>query len=173
MIVQEIFRDLKELTMRAEKMEQGVEGETKTEAPKEFPRKASSGSGGVTGYSVEARLNYHEPRTISGQIFDNRWSTVHFQQTVPPFGVPSGRRYNSCWYDQTGLFSYQAAQALRWWFLANAEVEFSCLCLETRLIEHEIKYSYSSTGVKAGAVIGGDDRSNIMFGWGEKTPVTT
>lgn len=132
----------------------------------EFPSKGSSGSGTEIAYSVQARLAYHQPRQVCGHLLDLRWTTLYFEKS--PIGVPV--RAGSMARGHCGLLSYQAAQALRWWFLAQAELEFSCLCLETRLVEHRVEYSYSATAARAGAIIGGDDRSNIMFGWGEKTP---
>lgn len=138
--------------------------------PDEFPRKASNGSGSMKGYSVEARYAYPSPKMFAGNLLDARWSTVQFVETIPPFGVPNGRRYSEPWLRNTGLYTYQAAQALRWWFLAAAEAEFSVLCIETRLVEHDIVYSYGSTATKPVALIGGDDRSSIMPDWGKQPP---
>lgn len=137
--------------------------------PDTFPKDSSRGSGGIVAYAVEARLAYYTPRQVAGMLLDTRWRKVEFAETTP-FGVPNGHSYNSPWLRMTGLFEYQAAQALRWWFLAQAEVEFSCGCVETRLIEHEINYSYTSTAKKAVAPIGGEDRSAIMPDWGVKPP---
>lgn len=139
------------------------------EAPADtWPKKGSSGNGTDHAYTVEARLAYPEPRSVVGQILDTRWRQVAFVEST--VGVPARPRYAPWGAFLSDKLSYQAAQALRWWFLANAEQEFSCLCIETRLVEHEIKYSYSSTAIKAGALIGGEDRSNIMFDWGKKEP---
>lgn len=141
--------------------------------PDDFPRKRTSGNGGVIAYSVEARYAYPDAKVFAGNLLDARWRTVQFEKAMPPVGVPVGRSYNSPWLQQTGLFEYQAAQALRWWFLAIAEAEFSCGCIETRLIEHKIEYSYASTANKPVALVGGDDRSNIMPDWGKPTPPHT
>lgn len=131
--------------------------------PDEFPSKGSSGSGTEVAFSVQARLAYIEPRQVAGHLLDTRWTTLHFEKS--PIGVPTKPQLSSV---NHGLLSYQAAQALRWWFLAQADVEFSCLCIETRIVEHKITYSFTETAQRAGDLIGGDDRSNIMFGWGEK-----
>lgn len=131
-------------------------------APDDFPKKGTSGNGGMKAYSVEARLAYPTPRQVAGMLLDTRWQKVHFHNSTP-FGVPIGRSYNDPWLKATGLMGYQAAQSLRWWFLAVAEAELSCGCVETRLIEHKIEYSYSETSLKAVASVGvGDNRDNIM-----------
>jgi hypothetical protein len=129
--------------------------------PDNFPKKGTSGSGGLIAYSVEARYAFPSPKVIAGMTLDARWQKVQFTEAA--MGVPIGRSYNDPWLRNTGLLGYQAAQALRWWFLAHAEAELSCLCVETRLIEHKIEYSYSETAQKAAAHIGvGESRSNIM-----------
>lgn len=130
-----------------------------------FPQKGSSGSGDDILYSVQARLAYHDARLICGHLLDLRWKTLYFEKS--PIGVPAARpfRFGAM---ATGLLSYQAAQALRWWFLAEAETNFSCLCVETRLVEHRVSYSYSSEAIRAVAPIGSDDRSNTMPDWGKK-----
>ena len=133
--------------------------------PDAFPVNGASATGTDIGYSVEARLAYPEPRQVCGHLLDLRWTTLHFDKS--PIGVPQARPGNFLML-ATGLYSYQAAQALRWWFLAQAENEFSCLCIESRIVEHQITYSYYTKAVRAGSIVGGDDRSNIMFGWGEK-----
>jgi hypothetical protein len=136
--------------------------------PDVFPKKGSAGSGTDTAYSVEARLAFHQPRAVCGHLLDLRWTTLQFERGGP-VGVPQHRPFDFA-KSSSGLLSYQAAQALRWWFLANAEQEFSCLCVETRIVEHKITYSFSTEAVRIGAETSGKDRSNIMFGWGEKIP---
>jgi hypothetical protein len=74
-----------------------------------------------------------------------------------------------CWdgsgqLEKLGLFSYESAQAMRWWFLAAAENSFvndatpyapmrlplpRPWSLETRLVRHEVKYQYAVTAVSA------------------------
>lgn len=124
----------------------------------DFPEKRSSGNGSVTMYSVQARLAYHEPREVAGHLLDLRWKTIN---TVPAgFGIPSRRFHNV---PDTGLLSYQAAQSIRWWFLAQAEAEFSCMCVVTRLVEHVVNYNYSTEATRAVETVGeGEDRGNIM-----------
>ena len=48
--------------------------------------------------------------------------------------------------DATDLLEHSEAEGLRWWFICLAEAAETCgsLCLETRLVKHEIKYEYSA-----------------------------
>jgi hypothetical protein len=125
-----------------------------------FPRKGQSGSGTEIGYSVEARYNYPSPKAFGDIILDDRWRTVHFPEGKT--GVPAGPIYYTHTRAQ-GLFGYSAAQALRWWLHALADAEIlGGLCIETRLVKHEINYSNQTTIIAAQAYIGGDDRSNTM-----------
>jgi hypothetical protein len=128
--------------------------------PDNFPKSNGSGSGTDVAYSVEARLAYPTPRMVCGHLLDARWQRVEFEKSRT--GIPVKDRLFPV-HNTLGLFGYQAAQALRWWFLAQADVEFSCLCIETRLIEHKVQYSYSGTAERACAIIAGEkDRSHIM-----------
>lgn len=126
----------------------------KMEKGEEFPRNGSRGSGTTTGYRVEARHNYHSSITIGDQTFDLRWQEVTFQRGSP--GVPTKIGSPHC-EGTYGTHSYQAAQALRWWLHAAAEIDIAGgICLETRLVEHKIKYEYSVTVVAAHEHAGGD-----------------
>ncbi len=110
----------------------------------EWPKAGSSASGTDRSYSVQARMAYYEPRTVSGMMLDTRWKTVCFKPGE--VGVPIHRWHS--WPDH-GLYNYQAAEALRWWFVAQARVENNEICLETRLVEHEVDYSWKESSVKA------------------------
>ncbi len=117
----------------------------------EFPRAGSSTSNGTErAWSVEAR-HTHDPAKIGDQIFDSKWRRVNFASS--PVGVPIA--YSSSGYDRHGLLSYQTAQALRWWLKAEA-AKTHLICLDTRLIEHEIKYSYAETAVGTHEVLEGN-----------------
>jgi hypothetical protein len=139
--------------------------EIKFPAPEDsFPEKRGNGSGTAISYSVQARLAYFEPRMVCGQMLDTRWTTVNFE--MGRVGVPADKFESLPGHNTAvanGLVSYQAAQALRWWFLANADKEFSCGCIETRLIKHTVRYEYSITADSAHDYIGeGESRTNIM-----------
>jgi len=128
-----------------------------------------SGSGSVEGYRVEARYMGHEPKPFAGLILDKEWRLLTFNDKTP-IGVPIGDSYHAPMLKQTYCFSYQCAQALRWWFHAQAEVEMlGGLCLETRIVKYEIQYSHSAKRVSEHCLIGGDDRSNCMPDWGKKS----
>ena len=120
------------------------------------------GSGSFPAYSVEARDTYGPARAdiIPGIQLDTVWRPVSFQRAQA--GVPIGPSYSADIMERCGVMSYPAAQALRWWLHAQAEAgKTSGLCLETRLVEHRVKYSITHTAVSVHAVIGGDDRSSM------------
>lgn len=133
------------------------------ETTDEFPKVGSSGSGHETAYSVEIRCTSRSPRPLGKLLIDNRWQAVSFDES--PNGIPAGSTYYFV-SRHLRLFGYPAAQALRWWLHAQADSEIGgSLCLETRLIKHEIKYSYSEEAVSAHVPIGGEDRSGHMADW--------
>lgn len=118
-----------------------------------------NGSGTTIGYSVEARSNSH-PTLVLGHVIGEKWTQISFSRGEKGVPIPG------CWdgsgqLEKLGFFSYESAQALRWWFLAAAEDEFVNravgLCvplprpwsLETRLVRHEVKYQYTVTAVSA------------------------
>ena len=124
----------------------------------ELPKEVGSCTGTEIGYTVEARYNFHTPKVIANQIFDNRWRVVRFVKG--DIGVPDGK--DDCLFDRAykhGYLPYASAQALRWWLHAIAiEKGWSGgLCLETRLVEHEIAYTEKQTVVKYYEHVGGDE----------------
>lgn len=126
----------------------------KMDSNEEFPKSGSSGSGTTTGYTVEARHNYHDPVTIGSQTFDLRWREVRYQRGVPGVPTRSGSPHDEGTYR---TYSFPAAQALRWWLHAESEAGTGFgVCLETRLIEHKIEYKYSVTAIAAHEHAGGD-----------------
>lgn len=129
--------------------EQVAVTEPETAAESEFPKKGGSGGGSGRGYTVEARLNFNgASEIINGIALGPTWATLHFPEA--PIGVPKGA---VCWgyLPHTSLLAYPSAQALRWWFLANAEVSRAggTLCIETRLVQHDCTYSFAETPVAA------------------------
>jgi hypothetical protein len=128
--------------------------------PDDFPKEGSAASGSDTAYTVEVRLAYYVPQIRVGRLLDTRWQTIDFETART--GVPIARGIFPT-YDTLGLLSYQAAQALRWWFIAEAAKNYEHLCLETRLVEHKVAYSYKASAVRACAYVGGgEDRSNMF-----------
>jgi hypothetical protein len=145
---------------------------TETHNEKPYPHEVGRQSGGISAYSVEARYMYTDTLTVGSQVFDTRWRTVHFSESAL-VGVPRCGSHD--WAIMaTNLCSYQAAQALRWWFHADLAKDFRGSCLETRIVKHKINYSLDYSAESAHELITGDDRSNIMPDWGKKPePATT
>jgi hypothetical protein len=123
----------------------------------------SNGSGTLSGYSIEARSVFSRPQSVGDQIFDERWTTVHFAEH-PIIGVPRGTPWNARWLDVCGLYDYAAAQALRWWFHANSA---HMLCIETRIVKHEVTYTYSATRQSEHDIVNAEDRSSLMPDYGK------
>lgn len=92
----------------------------------------------IDGYRVEARTSYHMPCAVNGQIIDGQWRTVEFGFGNNSFGVPTSRFGDRL--HKNGLMSLNQAQAMRYWFLAQADAEGAAgsLCLETRLARHQL-----------------------------------
>jgi hypothetical protein len=103
-----------------------------------YPISGQSGSGTHISYSVEARSTYIRPQQVGDIILDQRWQRLFFPKS--PIGVPSSSNIGE---KECGLMTYSAAQALRWWFIAELESSFKHLCVETRIVKHLVKYSYS------------------------------
>lgn len=101
-------------------------------------------------------------------ILDNRWQAVHPSKAA--IGVPIGSHYHAAEFERTGTMSYAAAQALRWWLHAVAEVDGigGRIGLETRIVKHKIGYTYSQERLSEHCVIGGADRSSLMPDLGDK-----
>ena len=97
------------------------------------------------GYTVQARYSRDGAKEICGQTFTDSWSEVRFERgrTGVPISSPGDHAINV-----SGLLSYQSAEAMRWWFLANAAAQFNHMCLETRIIEHAVRLECTSTPVR-------------------------
>jgi hypothetical protein len=105
-----------------------------------------TGKGTTYGYMLEARNNYINPVTIRGLTLDNRWRRVgHHEGDV---GIPRGK-YRDHALDAAGLVKRHEAEALRWWFICAAEEAegMRSICLETRIVECKVEYSFSSTQI--------------------------
>lgn len=129
------------------------------ELEESYDRNRGSGSGTAPAYTIEARCT-SRPKKVGDIILDKEWRNIDF--TRGNYGVPLSR-FNRYIYEQCGMFNYQAAQALRWWFHAELENEpLGGLCIDTRLVKHLIKYSYSAEAIGQHDIVDGKDRSNIM-----------
>lgn len=105
-------------------------------------------SGNFDAWSVEARIAMHSPKTIAGHLLDDRWRRVNYNYE-PVFGVPIGKDYHEPLLRTCGVMGYACAQAMRWWLVAVAERDCKHVCLETRLVKHEIQYQFSNVAKSA------------------------
>lgn len=115
-----------------------------------------NGSGTSVGYTVEAKYDYPAPVQIGDQLFDNRWRNVSFSKS--PIGVP-------CTDDELnehGLMTYTQANALRWWFHAQANAEHKGWVLVTRLISHKLEKTWKVTATEAHEIHGGDGNESTI-----------
>ena len=120
----------------------------------------SSQNGTTHGYYVEAMSASHWPERVGKQIFDTRWRRVSFDEAA--VGVPIARPCLRPIMELAGVYSYEAAQALRWWFHAASE---KGICLRSRIVKCSVKYSVEVERQSEHCEIGGDDRSNFMPDW--------
>lgn len=138
-------------------------------------QKGSNGSGTTTCYLVQARCcKGCGPKEIRGAttgmgksiLTDTAWETLYFPKS--PIGVPPSRFNEE--YARHGYYSYQAAQALRWWFLAEQAFVVGA---ETRLVQYTFKYSYSAEPVRAICLIDPEQREDILPDWGQAEALKT
>lgn len=137
-------------------------------ADEQIPR-GGNGSGTARCFRVQARTSEGcGPISIVGVqtgnmrncLTDSEWETLFFEKG--PVGVPSSKS----WFDEYArhdFLSYQAAQSLRWWFLAE---QGGCKSIETRLVEYEFKYTYSAEPVQAHCLVDPEKREDILPDWG-------
>ncbi len=106
----------------------------------------SQGSLTSTGYTVEARFFMRDAEMIRQQLYDGQWRKVEFEQFI--VGSPPIDSYQRELLEH-GLFSYAAAQSLRWWFHAQAEIE--CVGgapgLQTRLVQHRVTLAHEVAAI--------------------------
>jgi hypothetical protein len=114
----------------------------------EFPRDVCPAhhSRGERGYTVEARCTLKHPKTVNGKALGGEWLQLEFPHGR---GVPAAPPYSPL--PLMGLLSYQAAQALRWWWIAEAEAADICSTngIETRLVQFDVKVDWEARAVAA------------------------
>ena len=107
-----------------------------------FERDSHQSQKGTTaGYQVQVRYNYHEPITIGGEVYGLQWKTLDWQLTKKA-GIPLPK---SSYHDPATfhLLPRTQAQALKYWFLSFVQsTHHSYFCIETRIIEFKVDYSY-------------------------------
>jgi hypothetical protein len=140
------------------------------------PKEGSQGSGTARCYRVEARLcKGSPPKKMVGAssqglfggdfLTDSKWSELSFPEGA--VGVPPSD-YGFEEYARHGFLSYKAAQAMRWWFLAD---QGGISGIETRLVEYEFKHQYSAKSIRAICLVDPEQREDIMPDWGKKPSV--
>lgn len=106
----------------------------------------SQGSLTSTGYTVEARFFMRDAEMIRQQLYDGQWRKVEFNLSAN--SIPMSPVHHRELLEH-GLFSYAAAQSLRWWFHAQAEIE--CVGgapgLQTRLVQHRLTLEHDVTAI--------------------------
>ena len=126
-----------------------------------------SGSGTLRCYIVEARTRLNHPIVLtSGEVLDAEWRQIRF-----PRGAPIGVRVE-LWNrtaEGEGYLDYAAANALAWWFMANADYrsESGLICraigIETRLVQVEFQYSFSAAEKGIGPTMTAHDESALTL----------
>jgi hypothetical protein len=134
----------------------------------EFPKQFSTGSEKTHGYTVEAKSLSGDPIQIGDLTLGNKWERIPFSRS--PIGVPNCAPYEGA-LQYTALLNYPAAQALRWWFHAEAHKGAGWLSLLTRIVRHEVQMTHKVTAISAHCEIGGEDRSALTPDWGTKPEV--
>lgn len=106
----------------------------------------SKGSSTSMGYTVEARFFMRESEKIRQKIYDEQWRQVEFDLSAN--SIPMSPVHHRELLEH-GLFSYAAAQALRWWFHAQAEIECAggAPGLQTRLVEHRLTLAHEVAAI--------------------------
>jgi hypothetical protein len=91
--------------------------------------------GSLTAYRVEARCDV--PRQAQdGTIFGTEWRVVTFNKSSHGVPIHDWRGVLSLFGD---LLTYEAAQSLRWWFVAAEHAHF-----DTRIVPYKVSYEAKS-----------------------------
>lgn len=130
----------------------------------ELNRDGKHGSGGGTTvyYKVEVRTSYHQPTVLAGGkehfVIDNCWREWPIRRGAAIYGnnIPYRPAYDAS--DEHGLFPYITAEAHRLALLAHLEATHfaGSLCIETRLVAVEYKYSYEAKEIGVTPVLRAD-----------------
>lgn len=100
----------------------------------------ASGSGSATGYLVECRSTYPSGTAVGDKFFiGNTWREIPILEQTP--GIPIGYDFGGMW-QHAHLLSLAAAEAMEAVFVAQLTAVHKELCVETRLVAVEFKWSY-------------------------------
>ncbi len=122
--------------------------------PDDGEKRYSSGSGETRCYVVEARSRSDAPQLLeSGDMLDGQWRRIRFPKA--PIGVKVQLRCRAA--ASEGYLDFAAANALAWWFMANAvsvqSDRYRALGIETRIVQVTFRYSFSATEHGVGPVM--------------------
>lgn len=119
----------------------------------EFPVVPSM-NGTDIGYKVQVKCTAWSPVSIGDMVLDDHWRELRIVRSS--VGVPMYREYDYH-LPATGCMTLAAAQALRWWFLAEVEVHHpgKTVGMETRLVRCKIEYSFKGEALE---VVGDEAR---------------
>lgn len=104
---------------------------------------SSSHKGTLRGYAVEARSIAAQPEEIRGVILDERWRTF-------PWKLHAEGRQDKI-LEMVDLVDYATAQSFRWRLHSDF---FSAVCLETRLVEYEVMFSFETKRIAEHEILG-------------------
>jgi hypothetical protein len=130
--------------------------EDATVSDEQIVKTYGSGSGSLRLYAIEARTTYTDPHTVNGMVLTKEWRRLHVHRidggqlacadprevaSVPL--VPSGGYHLPGAQLAEGLIEKEQALLLaaRFQMGANGRVEY---CVETRVIEVELNYSFAT-----------------------------
>ncbi|WP_295986356.1 hypothetical protein [uncultured Variovorax sp.] len=108
-------------------------------------RKGPSHSGTESAWTVEARSCINRPIACGDLLLGTEWTQVPFNRAT--VGVPNGGLLFQG--ADLGMLTYPAAEALRWWFLADLAAAYKDTGVETRLVEYKVVFSKTATPVRA------------------------
>jgi hypothetical protein len=117
----------------------------------------STGSGDTHAYTIEVRMGRETSRElrIGKQRVTTNWTQLDPDMVPEGQGVPNGRSYVSAALQMSSLLDYSTAEALRWWAVAVAQSHHANL--ETRLVRHELSWSWRSRPIEAVKTVEGRD----------------
>jgi hypothetical protein len=127
----------------------------------------STGSGETHGYIVEMRSKYETTKIhlIGEQRVTSEWKALRPVRVSKGSGVPNGHGTAALALEMAELLDYPTAESLRWTAVARAKEQY--LDLETRLVRHELSWSWRSKPIEAVKTVG---QSDLMWPYVEPKP---
>jgi hypothetical protein len=127
----------------------------------------STSSGETQAYTIEIRIGRERDRQlyIGKNRVTSEWTQFDPDMVPEGQGIPNGRSYVSPALAMSSLLDYPTAEALRWWAVAAAQAQY--FDLETRLVRHELSWSWRSKPIDAVKTVG---QSDLMWPHVEPKP---